>query len=89
MNTLDQDQIAFLHACARYGPTDCTSLVGKALERRGYVEFVYEGDNFQGRWRLTREGRDAAQNENNSTRRILADTQVIHGRAKMAVTCQH
>ena len=61
MSGLDQDEIDFLHACARHGPTGFTSDLAHSLEKRGYVEFVYEGASLQGKWRLTPKGREAAQ----------------------------
>lgn len=65
MRELDYYERQFLHDCARHGPTDATSELGQALEKRGYVEYVYEGAALQGKWRLTNKGRAASHSESN------------------------
>ena len=66
MKELSYEETEFLHLCAREGPTRLDPDLGHALEKRGFVVFLYEGLKMQGRWRLTNAGRRALQGSEES-----------------------
>jgi hypothetical protein len=63
MSHLSELEFAFLQGCARDGVVEAAPSIGEALERRGFVQYVFEGNAMQGKWRLTSIGRSAMEAE--------------------------